>query len=365
MLLFQTHSPTSTAALDTAMAGAKGLAQLACREVAAGTALPRSGAAAARLPSGDVLMFGGYTEEAAAAGGAPRRAATDEAWLFSAAAEAWRRLAPAPGAAAPRARLVAPLAVAAGAAFVLGGWDPGSAGDGGEILGDIWRLDLGDADLPSARWERLAPAGAPFPPASRHAAAAVGDLVFIHTHRCGDHVLVLDASADPPALRAEEVLPDAAAGAPPARGLHSLVALGSTLWLFGGAAQSGAMMGDLWALDTAAAPLRWRRVGAAAGGAPAPSARCSAAAAPLGAGAFLLLGGAAPAPGGGLRGLGDAWVFEASNEKWQAVALAGAAPRGRNAAAAAPLGPEGSGKVLLHGGWLAFQETYGDSFVLG
>jgi hypothetical protein len=358
------------------MADAKGLAQLACREVASGAAarpaLPRSGAAAARLPSGDVLMFGGYTEEAAApgaGGGVPRRAATDEAWVFSATAEAWRRLAPAPGAPAPRARLVAPLAVAAGAAFVLGGWDPGAAGDGGEILGDIWRLDLGDASDPSsnglehARWERIAPAGAPFPPASRHAAAAVGDEVFIHTHRCGNHILVLDAAAEPLALRAEPVLPDAAAGAPTARGLHSLVALGRTLWLFGGAAQSGAVTGDLWALDTAAAPLRWRRV--EAGGACAPSARCSAAAAPLGAGALLLLGGAAPAPGGGLRGLDDAWVFDASTEEWRAVALTGAAPRGRNAAAAAPLGPEGSGKVLLHGGWLAFQETYGDSFVLG
>ncbi len=26
--------------------------------------------------------------------------------------------------------------------WLIGGWDPGSKGDGGEILNDIWRLDL-------------------------------------------------------------------------------------------------------------------------------------------------------------------------------------------------------------------------------
>lgn len=25
---------------------------------------------------------------------------------------------------------------------MIGGWDPGSKGDGGEILNDVWRLDL-------------------------------------------------------------------------------------------------------------------------------------------------------------------------------------------------------------------------------
>ena len=26
--------------------------------------------------------------------------------------------------------------------WLIGGWDPGSKGDGGEILNDIWRLDI-------------------------------------------------------------------------------------------------------------------------------------------------------------------------------------------------------------------------------
>ena len=42
------------------------------------------------------------------------------------------------------------------------------------------------------------------------------------------------------------------------RGLHSLTAVGSHLWLFGGAPKSGAMMDDLWVLDTET--MAWEQV---------------------------------------------------------------------------------------------------------
>ena len=42
------------------------------------------------------------------------------------------------------------------------------------------------------------------------------------------------------------------------RGLHSMTAIGSKLWLFGGAPQKGPMMDDLWVLDTQT--LEWRQI---------------------------------------------------------------------------------------------------------
>jgi hypothetical protein len=78
------------------------------------------------------------------------------------------------------------------------------------------------------------------------------------------------------------------AGAFGCRGLHSVTAVGSELYLFGGAPQRGPMLGDLWRLDTATRPLRWQRL-APAGPAPAP--RCSHAAAALGH-LIVILGGA-------------------------------------------------------------------------
>ena len=72
------------------------------------------------------------------------------------------------------------------------------------------------------------------------------------------------------------------------RGLHSLTAVGSRLFLFGGAPQRGAMLDDLWVLDTAQQPLRWR---ALAPEGPRPPARCSHVAAALGQ-QLVVLGGA-------------------------------------------------------------------------
>jgi hypothetical protein len=77
---------------------------------------------------------------------------------------------------------------------------------------------------------------------SRFQAVAVGDTIYIHTHRCSDHIIALDVSTSPPTLARRPTVADAKAGAPSARGLHSVTRVGDALYLFGGAPQSGAMV---------------------------------------------------------------------------------------------------------------------------
>ena len=50
-------------------------------------------------------------------------------------------------------RLAATLSVPSGSlsAWLVGGWDPGLQGDGGDYLDDVWRLRLVD----TPRWERV------------------------------------------------------------------------------------------------------------------------------------------------------------------------------------------------------------------
>ena len=124
------------------------------RRVALSKPGPRvSGALGFPVPGGGFLLFGGYLEEGE--GGNVRRAATNETWKLDKDLSGWERVqAPAPGVAtaaspaapppppSPRGRLAAAGAVASGSAWLLGGWDPGNKGDGGEILSDIWRYDL-------------------------------------------------------------------------------------------------------------------------------------------------------------------------------------------------------------------------------
>ena len=41
-----------------------------------------------------------------------------------------------------QARLVSQAAVVGNSLYIIGGWDPGHKRDGGDILNDIWKLDL-------------------------------------------------------------------------------------------------------------------------------------------------------------------------------------------------------------------------------
>lgn len=81
-------------------------------------------------------------------------------------------------------------------------------------------------------------------PTSRSQAVAVGDHIWLHTHRCTGSILRLtpvggdDGSGTSSASLQLQTLPvaaDAGSGeTPSSRGLHSLTAVGSTLYLFGG-----------------------------------------------------------------------------------------------------------------------------------
>ena len=50
-------------------------------------------------------------------------------------------------------RLAATLTRTGSSAFLVGGWDPGMKGDGGDILDDVWELKL-RADTPPT-WRKV------------------------------------------------------------------------------------------------------------------------------------------------------------------------------------------------------------------
>lgn len=325
------------------------------REDAARPSLPRSGAAAVRLPNGDVLMFGGYTED----GSGTKREASNESWVYSTNDENWRAVLVPAGSPAPRPRLLTGISATPSGVWVVGGWDPGHAQDGGTILDDVWRFDL----LTHA-WTEMQVQGERLPTVSRHQACAVGHDIYIHTHRSVEDILVLDTAAQPPRLRKVPVLPDAEHGSPQSRGLHSLTPVSRKLFLIGGAPQRGPMLGDLWVLDTSQQPLRWRKIEPQG---PVPPPRCSHAAAAVGQGGVLVVGGSFYRPdGGGLQGLGDAWLLDTATEEWRELPVQGAVPRARNAAVLVALTPAtaSASTLLYHGGWEAFQQTYNDTFLL-
>ncbi|KAF8065913.1 protein phosphatase 2C 68 [Scenedesmus sp. PABB004] len=314
--------------------------------------LPRSGACGVALPPGHAsgfaaIIFGGYTEDAD-----KQRAPSNEAWGFRSDAQAWERIAHA-SAAAPRPRLVAQAVVVGDALWLIGGWDSSVSGPDA-FLSDVWRLDLS-----TWAWEAVVPAGEALAGISRFQAAAVGAKIFIHTHRCDDHVLLLDTAAPGgPALSKAPLAPGSPA--PSSRGLHSMVALRDGLYLFGGAPQSGPMLDDCWRLDLGS--MAWER---RAGG---PAARCSAAAAAVGGRYMLIVGGAFYGAGGGLEMLGDVALYDSEADAWATPAVAGAPPAARNAAVMLPLphgdgGAGGGARLLLQGGWRAFVESYNDTFL--
>ncbi|KAG8469756.1 hypothetical protein KFE25_006211 [Diacronema lutheri] len=327
---------------------------------------PRSGHLACADGDGRVWLFGGYAEVRR---DGPRhlpialeREPTDDLWLFD--GEGWSCVAP-PSAggedARPGPRLCSAGAVVDGELLLFGGWDPRPAGTGGAILGDAWALDL-----KTRVWRRLA--DMPRGPTSRHVACRVGDHLLVHTHRCASALLRWDRAAG------RLVEQPTTGDAPSARGLHVAAALSAhEMLVFGGASQAGAMSDEAFILDTRS--WAWSAVRGAGAG---PSPRAGAAAAAAGDGRAVVFGGAERAArgGGGLLARGDAWLFEAGRAGqppcWSLLAAdapAGgttARPRARNAATLSPLAPApgGAPRLLLHGGWQPFVETYGDTHVL-
>lgn len=65
--------------------------------------------------------------------------------------------------------------------------------------------------------------------------------------------------------------------------------------------------------------------------------------------------------GSGLQPLDDVFSYNIVDNAWQKEPVAGQGPSARNAAIACDVA---DGKMLLHGGWDPFKQTYGDSFIL-
>ncbi len=65
--------------------------------------------------------------------------------------------------------------------------------------------------------------------------------------------------------------------------------------------------------------------------------------------------------GRGLQPLGDCWALDTQALKWQQLQIEGDQPEPRNAAVLAALGGR---RLVYHGGWKPFRETYNDTYVM-
>jgi N-acetylneuraminic acid mutarotase len=262
-------------------------------------------------------------------------------------------------------RLVSQAVVINNKLWLIGGWDSSVSGPEA-FLSDIWTLDL-----ETWAWQQQQLAGnAVLQGISRHQAAAVGQHIYIHTHRTTDHILRLDTSVSPPVLGQLPVT----GPAPSSRGLHSMVHVNGHLYLLFGAPQKGPMLDDVYQLDLAS--LTWEDLSGKLSG-PKPHPRCSAAVAAVGD-KILVVGGAFYGASGGLEMLQDAHVLDTSSSSWvvpevtgqcsdAAAAGGGGLPSARNAAVMVPLhagAADGQPQLLLAGGWRAFVETYNDTYLV-
>ena len=65
--------------------------------------------------------------------------------------------------------------------------------------------------------------------------------------------------------------------------------------------------------------------------------------------------------GSGLQPLDDIFSYSITKDLWQKHEVSGRGPAARNAAVACLIDKN---KMLLHGGWEPFKNTFSDSFVL-
>eukprot|EP00877_Chromochloris_zofingiensis_P008527 jgi/Chrzof1/3928/Cz13g13210.t1 len=133
---------------------------------------------------------------------------------------------------APEERIAAQAVCIGNHVWLIGGWNPSKQGPEA-FLSDIWKLDLA-----TNAWTEVHTEGVQLEGISRFQAVALGEQIYIHTHRNLADILVLDTSSEPPVLRSVPV----SGTAPPSRGLQSLTAVGGALYLFGGAPQKGPMV---------------------------------------------------------------------------------------------------------------------------
>lgn len=344
---------------------------------------PRSGHVAFALDD-KVYVFGGYAEDRDTSDRYP----TNDLWCFEDGDEKkWTLVKPA-SSSQPQPRL-ASAAISCRldkdmtAGLVLGGWDSQKAGTGGEILKDIQAFTSTSED--GGSWKELTvdleestSRLCALPLMDKSSSSPLSSKVFVHNHRCIDHVVLLD-------LETSKLTKQPVSGTgPSARGLHSCVQLPGTskIVLFGGAAQSGTMSNEVFVLDTET--WVWEDCDS---GESVPSPRASPCLVALDDKSCILFGGASRTEEGGLHGCNDTWLLELvesktsdgsspkTTAKWTLLGEdeSTQAPPGRNAATLTPLLPstgsdeeekEESQCFLLSGGWYPFRTTYGDNFVL-
>lgn len=313
--------------------------------------LPRSGHCSATLPlwhEDDVIVFGGYTEDEQ-----KKRQAVSDVWTYSKQMRRWKKVQTVSGGGeGPRPRITTQGVVVDDHFWVLGGWDCNTPGPDG-FLGDIWKLNL-----KTYQWFQVEVKGE-LQPVSRFQAVVLGTDIWVHTHRCDDHIVRIGTDKG-----AAEVAHVPVKGpAPPSRGLHSLTHVQTkdggpgALFLFGGAPQRGPMFGDLWRLDLST--MSWSQLQPSG---PAPHARCSHTAVRWGD-HVIIMGGSYYKDAGGLQPLDDVVLYNTEENSWLAPETSSSVPKARNAASLCGLNEE-QGEFLLYGGWHPFVVTYNDTWVV-
>jgi len=326
---------------------------------------PRSGHCSTALPAGcphgDVLIFGGYTEyDAEEEGG---REANCDTYVMK--AGSWKKLeidSP-----PPKPRIGAQAVTLNNKVYVIGGWNPGPDKDGGQTYKSVAVLDL-----ETLKWEKVTIQGEKLQPISRFQAEVVGDHIYVHTHRCTENRRILRMtpcdSDEGPALHLESVKLEvdwSCGEEPESRFLHTVTAVDSTLWLFGGApkTQGGDYLNDLWYLDLEADKLAWKKLKA---NGEVPSNRCSHTAAAVGTD-IVFHGGTEikvyEDGGYALVSLDDTFVLDTVKKQWKWPSQDyGPQPPARNAAT---LTCTAGNDLVLHGGWDPFQSevTHNDTWV--
>jgi hypothetical protein len=244
-----------------------------------------------------LLLFGGLT----GAAGSPT---TDQTWTYDKAKGRWDRLVETT-ASRPRQRMYAASAIVSDKFYLLGGWDPGAPGSGGEFLDDIWCLDLQSKD-----WKKL-DAKLPYP-VSRHAGCAIGNSrIVVHTFK---GLLVFDCDSG-------SVTEQPTTGeAPDGLSMCAIAPLnnGNSLLLFGGSTKTQQLSGDTYVLDTTT--WKWNKQQQQLlkdqkddDDASIPGPRASACAASVGGNQVVVFGGASIGSEGygggmGLVPLQDTWL---------------------------------------------------------
>lgn len=308
-------------------------------------------------PTSPAYVFGGYIEEDdPSKEGTPfgpfHREVRNDIWKFE--EDSWEEQ-KATGD-VPGPRLATATAVVGGNAYLFGGWDPQTRGDGGIILETVHKLNL-----ETMEWSYLV--DMPDGPASRHVALALPNgKILVHNHRCTDHVWIFDPE------KKEFTKQDTPGESPGSVGLHTATVLDdSTVLVWGGATKDGTMSNRSHVLDLKT--WTWSQV-KFEDNEDCPSPRAGACLCSFSSTAeekIACLFGGAETTESGLNPKGDVWALHltgVSKGHWELLLGEkgeddSSIPEPRNAASLTRIvSAEGASKFILTGGWAPFRQTW-------